>query len=169
MPKENEMGNKLQNDEAVLGLAASVTGRACELITDGWVKGQMHTTVEGAEESFCIHGALNVAIREVFGEMQNRSVAQQDVADVAVAFICDEAFNQRGTRINGDHGIPAAAMNDAASTTHDDVIGVMSRASARLWDLTVESECDSYVPSRWANVDTDSEQAKQYLYATLGN
>jgi hypothetical protein len=162
------MSKKLQNDEAVLGLAASVTSRACELIGDGWVKGQMRTMADGSPVSFCIHGAVELAMEEVFGIYDKRQVqVQKDVEDVAVAFICDEAFNQRGTAMNFANGIPAAGYNDSSERKHEEVVGVLGRAAGRLWDLTVERESTSYVPSKWAEVDTESEQAQQYLYASL--
>ena len=158
---------KLKSDEAVLALAAAVTDRACELLTDGWSKGAMHRDSGGAQVSFCIHGALNLALDEVFGEGRRLNV-RQDVEDVSVAFICDEAF---GKMHSHSGGIPGAAYNDAGQRKHDEVVGVMTRAKTRLWDLTVERDTwqsdDAWVPSKWADVDTNSEQAQQFMHESL--
>lgn len=154
--------SKLKVDEAVLGLAASVTGRACELITDGWIKGSMRGG-SGGVENFCIHGAIELAMEEVFTVRNMKIGVQQDVEQVAVAFICDEAFGQMRAG-----SIPAASFNDAGARTHDEVTGVLERASERLWNLAVGSDMDEHVEfeySKWA--DVDEETAKTFLHASL--
>ncbi len=155
--------SKLKADEAILGLAASVTDRACELITDGWTKGRMRSGAGGVE-SFCIHGAIELAMEEVFGQRNVRSDVQRDVEDVACAFICDEAFTPGGGKKVGHW---AAGYNDAADRRHDEVTGVLDRAANRLWGLAVpdESSTESFTYSKYAEVD--EEQAKQFLYASL--
>jgi hypothetical protein len=153
---------KLDNDDTVLGLAAAVTSRSCELITDGWTKGKMTGGTGGAAE-FCIHGAINLAMEEIFGSQKTQ--VQQSVEDIAVAFICDEAFGKMHSRSGG---IPAAAFNDAAARKHQEVLGVLGRAADRLWDLALGEETVSdYTPSQWCETEVDAEEAKQYLYASL--
>jgi hypothetical protein len=163
------MSDEMKKADLSLGLAAAITERACELIQDGWVKGRMKIEVDGAPVQFCIHGALNLAIKEIFGD--RRLGAEAEV--LAVAFIVDEAQSQYN--FNGswkDDGIPAAAFNDNPSTKHQDVLNIMSAAARRLWDLSLEQESavgDSWQPSRWVEADVESEEAKQFLYASLGN
>lgn len=152
---------KLKADEAVLGLAAAVTGRACELIQDGWTKGKMRGG-EGGVESFCVHGAVELAMEEIFGIYDRRQLVQQDVEDVAVAFLCDEAFGQMQSG-----RIPVASFNDAASRKHSEVIGVMSRAADRLWDLSSDSEPTQWTPSKWSTEDLEKEEVKNFLYGSL--
>lgn len=156
---------KLTADDTVLGLAAAVTDRACELITEGWTKGRMRSGAGGVQ-SFCIHGALELAMEETFGTRDLSQHVQKDVEQVAVAFICDEAF---GTIRGHGAGIPAAAYNDNPQRRHQEVIGVMERATQRLWSVTFDAN-DSMQPfqySKWA--DVDEAQASQYLHASLAN
>lgn len=154
----------LTADDTVLGLAAAVCDRATELITDGWTKGAMSRSRGGAPVSFCIHGAIELAMEETFGSRDHRVGIQQDVEQVAVAFICDEAF---GTMKRASAGIPAASFNDASERKHQEVIDVMTRATSRLWGVTFDTEAmeQPFQFSQWANVE--EAQAKQYLYATL--
>lgn len=157
--------SKLTADDTVLGLAAAVTDRTCELITEGWTKGKMRSGAGGVQ-SFCIHGALHLAMEETFGVRDPRQDIQKDVEQVAVAFICDEAF---GSMKRATGGIPAAAFNDASQRKHQEVIDVLERATKRLWGVTfdtVETE-QPFEYSQWANVD--EAQAQQYLYASLAN
>jgi hypothetical protein len=157
------MGNEMKIDDALIGLAASVAGRACELLADGWVKGQMSKSVDGSPVQFCIHGALDLALDEVFGT--DRKGVRTNVNDIAVAFICDEAF---GKMISHSGGIPAASFNDAKERKHQEVLNVVGNAADRLWDIAVENENGStWEPSKWADVDVSSEQAQNYLHATL--
>jgi len=152
--------------DTVLGLAAAVCDRATELITDGWTKGAMFRSSGGAPVAFCIHGAIELAMEEIFGARDLRQDVQRDVEQVAVAFICDEAFGTiRGKAV----GIPAAAFNDASERRHQEVIDVMDRATRRLWGVTLDAE-DSAQPfefSQWTSLD--ETQAGQYLYASLAN
>lgn len=154
----------LTADDTVLGLAAAVCDRATELITDGWTKGAMFRKSGGAPVSFCIHGAIELAMEETFGVRDLRVGVQQDVEQIAVAFICDEAF---GSLKHATAGIPAASFNDAGERRHQEVIDVMVRATNRLWAVTFDTEVTAqpFQFSQWANVE--ETQAKQYLYATL--
>lgn len=160
---------KTKAADMTLGLAAAVTDRACELIRDGWVKGRMKTTLDGAPVQFCIHGALDLALEEVFGNKQLGAEAEV----LATAFIVDEAqtqYNFKGSWKSG--GIPAAGFNDSRERKHEDVLNVMSAASQRLWDLSLEAEekgqtGGAWVPSQWAETDVKSEDAQQFLFATL--
>ena len=157
----------MKKADGTLGLAAAVTDRACELIKEGWVKGRMHTKVDGAPVQFCIHGALDLALEEIFGD--KRLGAEAEV--LATAFIVDEANTQYnyGRKVTGP-GIPASSFNDASERKHEEVLNVLSAASQRLWDLSLEqtSAVDSgWEPSKWADVDVNSEEAQQYLHASL--
>ncbi len=171
---------KLTVDDTVLGLAASVAGRACELLADGWTKGKLYGG-EGGVQEFCIHGALNLAIEEVFGPGTSvgrhhldgtRMVTSgaSDVEAVAVAFIVDEAATQHAYK-GGGMFLGAAGFNDAPERKHEEVLAVVGNASKRLWDLSMEQQTEGagsgWTPSKWADVDVNSEEAKQYLYASL--
>jgi hypothetical protein len=168
MMKENSMQEKMTVDDAMISLAASVVERTHELIADGWVKGRMSDSVDGVPTAFCIHGALNLAMEEVFGNARGNEVVEV----LAVAFICDEAktqYNFQGSWKQG--GIPAASFNDNAATKHEDVLSVLKSASKRLWEVGLDfagaPSTGDWKPSKWAEVDTQSEEAQQFLYATL--
>lgn len=162
--------DKMKAADSTLGLAAAVTERACELIQEGWVKGRMNTTVEGAPVQFCIHGALDLALEEIFG--QKNLGAEAEV--LATAFIVDEAQAQYGFKGSWKQGgIPAAGFNDSAERKHQDVLSVMTAAAERLWGLSLEAEFSDlkenthWTPSKWADVDVHSEDAQQFLHASL--
>lgn len=161
---------KMTVDDAIINLAASVVDRTRELITDGWIKGHMSTSVDGAQTAFCIHGALNLALEEVFGAYQRGS----DVEVLAVAFIVDEAKNQYGFKGSWQHGgIPAASFNDSPATKHEDVLNVLGAASKRLWSIGMDWESglsmdpSNWVPSKWAEADVQAPEAQQFLHASL--
>lgn len=158
---------KMKAADSTLGLAAAVADRACELIQEGWVKGAMHTKVDGAPVQFCIHGAIDLAMEEIFGH--KRLGAEAEV--LATAFIVDEAQTQYGFKGSWKQGgIPAAGFNDVAERKHQDVLNVMGAAAERLWDLALERELaqdSGWTPSQWADVDVNSEDAQQFLHATL--
>ena len=171
-----------RNEIATLAMAASIVDRAYDLIQDGWVQGRLYTSVEGsnATKEYCIHGAINLAIEEMFGNgqsvgrthvdgtrMLNRPAS--DINDVAVAFIIDEAvthYNYKG----GGTFLGAAGFNDAPNRKLDDVLKVLSGASKRLWDLSLLNEAseDHFEFSKWAdNEIVDDQVALNYLYATI--
>lgn len=161
------MSDEMKKADSTLALAAAVTERACDLIQEGWVKGRMSTSVDGAPVQFCVHGALDLALEEIFGH--KRLGAEAEV--IATAFIVDEAqaqYDFKGSWKQG--GIPAAGFNDSSATKHQDVLNVMGAAAERLWDLAIEQELKgskTWVPSQWADADVQSEDAQQFLYATL--
>lgn len=160
------MTQKLDVGTATLALAASITDRAAELISDGWVKGSLYKKVEGAPQGFCILGALYLAAEEVFGELHGGAYSSQnDALQVAQMFITDEAYNF--TKPGQDGSIPG--FNDSSARTEDEVIGALKRASSRLWSLSVDTEDlgFSWEPSQWATTDEGQAQAKQYLHAVL--
>ncbi len=174
---------KLSVDDAMLSLAASVVERTRELIADGWVKGALTGGFSNVQE-FCIHGAMGLALQEVFGETGDTgrvfvcggiAAAARGYADVealATAFIVDEAKTQYGFKGSWQHGgIAAAPFNDDPATKHEDVLSVLDGASKRLWSIGVDWEQgiqdQGWTPSQWAEVDTQSEEAQQLLYATL--
>jgi hypothetical protein len=181
--KENVMQEKMSVDDAFISLAASVVERTRELIADGWVKGSLTGGFSGVQE-FCIHGAMGLALQEMFGETGDTGrvnvcggIAASargygEVEALATAFIVDEAANQYGFKGSWQHGgIAAAPFNDAATTKHQDVLNVLDGASKRLWEVGLDMAgappSDAWVPSKWAEVDVQSEDAQQFLYATL--
>lgn len=129
----------------------------------------MNTKVDGTPVQFCVHGALNLALEEIFGQKQLGAEAEV----LATAFIVDEAqaqYDFKGSWKQG--GIPAAGFNDTAERKHQDVLNVMGAAAKRLWDLSLEAEsagADQWQPSKWAEADVNSEEAQQFLFATLDN
>ncbi len=171
---------KLTVDDTAIALAASIVDRTRELIADGWVKGKLNGGHGGVEE-FCIHGAMGLALQELFGETGdtgrvnvcggiaavNRGYG--DVEALATAFIVEEANSQYGYKGSWNHGgLAAAGFNDAPERKHEDVLNVLSSASKRLWDIGLETDTvDGWVPSKWAEVDVTSAPAQQFLYATL--
>lgn len=161
------MSDEMKKADGTLALAAAVADRACDLIRDGWVKGRMNTKVDGTPVQFCVHGALDLALEEIFGQKQLGAEAEV----LATAFIVEEAQNQynfKGSWKNA--GIPAAGFNDSSERKHSDVLSVMTAAAERLWNLALDQEAagaDEWAPSKWAEVDVQSEDAQQFLYATL--
>ncbi len=154
---------KLKVEDAILGLAASVAGRACELLSDGWVKGTWRSG-EGGAETFCIHGAIDVALEEMFGNKQRND--SRYIEEIATAFIVDEAANQ--FNFTGKHC--AIGFNDASERKHEEVISVVAAASKRLWDLSIEqfsSSSETWTPSNWATADVASVEAQNFLYQSL--
>lgn len=159
-------------DDAALTLAASVVERTRDLLQDGWVKGKLYEGVQGVE-GFCIHGALNLAIEEVFGEGVaagrhhidgTRMVASgaSDVEAIAVAFIVDEAATRYGYR-NGGMFLGAAAFNDAPERRLEEVLAVVGSAASRLWEVAT----DEMVATTPSYAEVDEETAQQFLYAQL--
>ena len=174
---------KMSVDDALINLAASVVDRTRELIADGWVKGAL-TGGFGHVQEFCVHGAMALALQEVFGETGDTGRVNvcggyaaagrgySDVEALATAFIVEEAKTQCGFKGSWQHGNMAAApFNDDPATKHQDVLGVLDGAAKRLWSIGVDWEQglqeQAWTPSKWAEVDTTSEEAQQLLYATL--
>lgn len=144
---------------ATLAFAASCTDRAHDLIQDGWVKGAFATGFERVEQ-FCILGALDLAL----DEMDLQGTVRQDVRDIAILFIMDEAFD-----ITGKKQCSIPGFNDASERKHDEVLEVLGNAAMRLWNLSVEQEDigATWTPSKWADVDVASAESQQYLNAVL--
>jgi hypothetical protein len=164
------MSDEQKKADSTLALAASVTERACDLIQEGWVKGRMSTKVDGAPVQFCIHGAIDLAMEEIFGN--KNAGAEAEV--IATAFIVDEAQTQYGFKGSWKQGgIPAAGFNDSSERKHQDVLNVLGSAAERLWGLAIEEEFSAlkenphWAASQWADVDVASEDAQQFLHATL--
>ena len=163
---------KMDVDDAAITLAASVVERTRDLLADGWVKGKLYDGVEGVE-GFCIHGALNLAIEEVFGEGVaagrhhidgTRMVASgaSDIEAIAVAFIVDEAATRYGYR-GGGMFLGAANFNDEPERKLEEVLEVVGSAAARLWEVAMD-EMTAQAPSY---VEVDEQAAQQFLYAQL--
>jgi hypothetical protein len=181
--ENNMQEQKMTVDDAMLTLAASVVERTRELITDGWVKGAL-TGGFGNVQEFCVHGAMGLALQEVFGETGDvgrvnvcggyaaAGRGYSDVEALATAFIVDEAKNQYGFKGSWEAGAMAAApFNDDPATKHEDVLSVLDGAAKRLWSIGVDWEkgtgSNAWTPSKWADTDTQSGEAQQFLYATL--
>jgi hypothetical protein len=175
------MSEKISVDDTVITLAASVVDRTRDLIQDGWVKGQLNAGFNGAE-TFCIHGAMGLALQEVFGytgdtgrvnvcggyAADNRGYGQ--VEAMATAFIVDEANAQfkYGGRFTAGN-LAAAPFNDAPERKHGEVLSVLGQASKRLWNLSVCPDETEFQFSKWVDIDVQAEEAQQFLYAQLGN
>jgi len=160
-------------EDTALTLAASVVDRARELLADGWAQGTLYEGRDGLPESFCIHGALNLAIEEVFGEgtslgrshIDGTRMVTSGAADVealAVALIVDEATNQFAYE-GGGMFLGAARFNDAADRKLDEVLSVVGRAAERLWDMALGH--GEWTPSEWAQVDEATTE--QFLRAGI--
>jgi len=159
-----EQPMKISVEDTALTLAASVVERAHELLADGWTQGTLYEGRDGLPERFCVHGALNLALEEVFGEGTSlgrshidgtRMVTSgaSDVEALAVAFIVDEAASQFAYQ-GGGMFLGAARFNDAPERKLDEVLAVIGAASKRLWDLALDSEpSKTWEPSKWAQVD----------------
>lgn len=166
---------KISVEDTALTLAASVADRTYELLADGWAKGTLYEGRNGLPEAFCIHGALNLAIEEVFGEGTSlgrshidgtRMVTSgaSDVEALAVAFIVQEAAGQYGYA-GGGMFLGAAGFNDAPERKLDEVLAVVGAASKRLWDLALDN--DGWEASQWAQIDEAATQ--QFLHASVSN
>lgn len=151
---------------ATLALAASIVDRTYSLLQDGWVQGTMSSGF-GKIEQFCIHGAMNLALNEMFGNAVNCSAIEA----LATAYIVDEAqvqYNYKGSWKTGS--IPAAGFNDAPGRKLDEVLKVLGTASKRLWDLSLldETKEDKFEFSKWADVEQVDENVKyQFLHQQL--
>jgi len=157
---------KFDVSDATLALAASVVDRTHDLIADGWVKGRMFTTVDGAKHEFCILGAIEQAVSEIT-EIAQRS-RRKDIYDLATMFILDEAVNQYqygGARAGWNSHGSIPGFNDAGNRTHDQVLNVLTGAAGRLWDLSVVNEqvVEKFEFSKWADQGVNDEAAKAYL------
>jgi hypothetical protein len=153
MNMENK-STEIEIDQNIIVYAASCVRRAHELISDGWVKGRMQAWSGGVPTEFCIHGALELALKETFGE--RRTPIVDCVEQVASAYITNECFGKIGSW--------AAGYNDARERTHDEVLGVLDRASNRLWSVSFD-DVDVKQTMGWAE-SSDQEAQKQFLYAS---
>ncbi len=169
-------------DEATTNMAALVVDRVHDLIQDGWVKGALTAGFEDAEQ-FCVHGAMNLALAELFGMRDcpvgrvnvcggyaAQEFGQAPVEALATAFIVDECQNRYAFKGSWEMGNMAAApFNDDPAVVHDDVLAVLKGASERLWNVALGTDSTETIVERsWADdVETDSEQAKQFLFARL--
>jgi len=153
---------KFDVSDATLALAASVVDRTHDLIADGWVKGRMFTTVDGAKHEFCILGAIEQAVSEIT-EIAQRS-RRKDIYDLATMFILDEAVSQHQYQC-GKYGGSIPDFNNASNRTHEQVLSVLIGAASRLWDLSVVNEKFEF--SKWADQGVNDEATKAYLDLVL--
>lgn len=166
---------KMNVDDAALTLAASVVDRTYELLSDGWVKGKLYDGPNGVEQ-FCIHGALNLAIEEVFGAgtsvgrhhvdgTRMVTTGASDIEAIAVAFIVDEAATRYSYR-GGGMFLGAAGFNDAEDRKLEHVLEVVGQAGRRLWDIAMDQPTG--VELSWA-ADVAESDVQQFMHASLAN
>ncbi len=164
------MQEKMDIGTAALALAAGICERAADLLDSGWVQGTLYTYVKDGKkrtdipEKFCVLGALSVAFEEIFGSQQRHH--KNAAMELAQAVIIDEMYESRGKNLtNGS--IPA--FNDRKGRTQEEVVGVMERAAARLWNLSVVNEDVGYTwaPSEWAASEEGEAVGKQFLSVVL--
>lgn len=173
-------GMKLDAGEAVVALAASVVERTRELIEDGWVKG---TLVTKGHKEFCVHGAMNTALVEMFGREEECGIANVcggyaatrqgfgDIEAIATAFIVEAAADRYGADREawrqGQFG--AAPWNNEPQRKQEEVLAALDLASERLWTLSGVQEAGTEGVRSWAPSDEDvqSEGGRQFLFASL--
>jgi len=120
--------------DATVMLAAAVVERSVDLIRDGWIKHAWVKMIEGKTPvAFCILGAFDQAIEEMMPKASFAPEAREQVKEMAIAFVLDEAEEQ--TRVKTS-SIPG--WNDSGERTHEEVISVMEAAASRLWDISLE-------------------------------
>lgn len=156
----------MKNDDSALVLAASAVSRARELLEDGWVQNDLRTEHDA---SFCIHGALHLAIEEIFGLTNEcgrvnicggyaaTRTGRSPVEAIATAYIVNAAADLFGyDRESWKQGkLGAAQFNDEPVRKLEDIISVMGTAAERLWEVAmggVEAE------KSWAEAEVDSPQ-----------
>jgi hypothetical protein len=181
-PEGNKMQQKRQHtmslDEAVTCMAARVVDRTEELIQDGWVKGALTAGFDNVEQ-FCVHGAMGLALSELFGSpvavgrvnvcggFAANDVGQGPVEALATAFIVDEVQNRHAFKAGFELGnMGAAPFNDDPATKHEDVLEVLRGAAKRLWDVALGTEAAVEKAKSWAPLETD-EPAQQFMRASL--
>lgn len=156
----------MDNGDAVVAMAASITERAHDLIRDGWTKGKFYTKVDGAPVEFCVLGALELAMREMFPERASAFRVGADVEDLAQAFIVQEMRIQHGGR--GCGSIPG--FNDHPDTQLEHVLGVLRAAAERLWNISVQTEDlvgDALDLGRFTITEDEQEAGRQFLNMQL--
>ncbi len=159
---------RLTTSDTINTLAASVTERTAELLSDGWMQGALSNGVE----AFCIHGAMALALDEVFGQSedcgrayvcggvaaQDRGKGRAEVEAVATAFIVDEAASKYGFDPNswkqGFNG--AASFNDDPTRQQHEVLDVVSSAAEKLWSMTLDAELA--IQKQVSYIELDSEE-----------
>lgn len=171
MQQANQAESRMSVDEATLTLAASVVERARDLLADGWTQDRLYEGRSGLPERFCVHGALNLALEEVFGE--GAAVARThvdgtrtmgsvaEVEALAVAFIVEEARGQFGYEPLGLF-MGAAGFNDAEGRRLDEVLSVVGQAAARLWEAALGD--GSWTPGVWAQEEAVEARPTQRLH-----
>ena len=148
----NEQQDKMSIDSATCALAATIVGRARELMEDGYSKSQLN---EGYKKvaRFCVHGAMNLAFIEMFPERKEQcgrlfvcggyaatEAGYGPIEAVATAILVDEATQRFGYDPNawkaGMMGV--APLNDDPNRSQADVLGILEGAEARLWALGLD-------------------------------
>lgn len=121
--------------DATVMLAASVLERSGELIADGWVKGRFYKMVEkDVPVAFCILGAFEQALDELMPKASYSADARREIIDIATVFVLDEVENQTNKKVSSIPG-----WNDAGERTQEEVLSVIGRAAARLWEISFET------------------------------
>lgn len=167
----NQMMKRVERDEATLALAASVADRAREILSEGWLQNELYTE---HRDQCCIHGAIYVALEEMFGQHEvfvrthtdgARAVSKPTIKGQAVnvealvtAFVAQQAQVLYGYQTD-DLFAGAARFNDAPERTLEEVLKVMGTAAGRLWEAAM-GEVEGQTRS-WAD-DESVEPALAY-------
>ena len=164
------MNSKTDTGNTELVLTAAVVVRTRELIADGWAKGHLNTGRKSIE-TFCVHGAMNLAFQELFPERKEEcgrvnvcaggAATRQGfgaVEAIATAILVDEAHSQFGYSADawkaGQMGV--APFNDDEARTHEQVLSVLDRTADRLWAMSMEQDDEPVQLTRsWAESDSE--------------
>lgn len=156
-----EQQSQMSIDSATCALAASVIGRAKELMEDGYSKRSLNEGFKGVQK-FCVHGAMNLAFIEMFPERKEQcgrlfvcggfaatEAGYGPIEAVATAILVDEATQRFSYDSNawksGMMGV--APLNDDPKRSKEDVLGILDGAERRLWALSLDG---SDVEVSWA-------------------
>lgn len=149
----NEQQDKMSIDSATCALAATIVGRARELMEDGYSKSQLNEGFKKVQK-FCVHGAMNLAFIEMFPERKEQcgrlfvcggfaatAVGYGPIEAVATAILVDEATQRYSYDANawksGMMGV--APLNDDPARSKEDVLGILDGAERRLWGLSLDN------------------------------
>ena len=147
---------------AELQFAITALRRTHELIEDGWLQGGLADGKRSSKvENFCVHGALHLALSEIFpnvkGEFQRVAVCAGATAQesgfgaaeaIATAMMVEEAADVFGYDRNmwRENMMGMASFNDAADRTKEQVLSVIDGAITRLVRMSYgeDDEASSY-------------------------
>ena len=147
-----EQQAQMSIDSATCALAATIVGRAHELMQEGYSKKALNEGARGVQK-FCVHGAMNMAFIEMFPDRKEQcgrlfvcggyaasEAGYGPIEAVATAILVDEAVQRFSYDPSawkaGMMGV--APLNDDPHRTQDDVLGILEGAERRLWDMSLE-------------------------------